>query len=252
MLGNRSVKQILNAVVSRQHYIALANMARLYPRFCQNFIRYISGSGTYPYEAEVRSPVGIVKPRLYSHHDLLTVNEIFCRLDYPAEADLKVVVDIGSNIGISALYFLSRNAVSKCYLFEPDARNVVKLEQNLAAFTGRYVLSQKAVSSSAGKVEFGIEPTGRYGGIGVKSETIVTVDCLEINDVLRGILATEEYIDILKIDTEGTEISTVEAIQPDVLKRIKRIFIEAAPESLLHPDLFTQRQYGSIYQMFRK
>lgn len=252
MLGNRSLKQIFNAVISKQHYIALVNMARLYPRFCRNFIRYISGSGTYPYEVEVRSPVGMMKPKLYSHHDLLTVNEIFCRLDYPAPDDLKVVVDLGSNIGISALYFLSRNAVSKCYLFEPDARNVVKLEQNLAAFAGRYILSQKAVSSSAGKVEFGIEPTGRYGGIGVKTETVVTVDCLEINDVLRGILATEPYIDILKIDTEGTEISTVQAIQPDVLKKINRIFIEAAPDAPLHPDLFSQRQYGSIYQMFRK
>jgi len=44
--------------------------------------------------------------------------EIFCRLDYLAKTDIKVVVDIGSNIGISALYFLSRNKQAKCYLFE--------------------------------------------------------------------------------------------------------------------------------------
>ena len=73
----------------------------------------------------VNTPVGMYDMTLYSCHDILTVNEIFCRNDYPASQDLRVVVDIGSNIGISAAYFLTRNNQVRCYLFEPDPKNNV-------------------------------------------------------------------------------------------------------------------------------
>jgi FkbM family methyltransferase len=161
---------------------------------------------------------------------MLTVNEIFCRLDYKAAENIKVAVDLGSNIGLSALYFLSRNDESQCYLYEPDKRNIEKLRMNLRDFSGRYLLCENAVSNESGQLEFGIEPTGRYGGIGIKSEEKIVVDCLEINDVLESVLAEHEFIDILKIDTEGVEIDTVGAIGSDSLRRIKRIYLESKPK----------------------
>ncbi len=249
MLGNRSLTQILNGITGRQHYIAFANMFRNYPNFLENTYRYLTARGEYPYSIKVRTPVGLIEIILYTHHDILTVNEIFCRMDYPAGDQTKVVVDLGSNIGVSALYFLTRNNESKCYLFEPDARNIEKLTRSLSSFSDRYVLQEKAVSYESGQLEFGIEPTGRYGGIGVATEKTITVDCLEINEVLKSILLHEEHIDILKIDTEGVEIQTVEAIEKEILKRIKRIYLEAKPKRNLHPDMFTQRQYGSVCQL---
>ena len=54
---------------------------------------------------------------------------------------------------------------------------------------------------------------------------------------------------ILKIDTEGVEIGTVEAIREDLVKHIGKIYIEAAPKHRLHPDTFRQRQYGSVCQL---
>ena len=65
----------------------------------------------------------------FSHHDLITIIECFGKLDYKAPKNLSVVIDFGSNIGISALYFLTRNEGVKVYLFEPVPRNVERLKK---------------------------------------------------------------------------------------------------------------------------
>ncbi len=75
------------------------------------------------------------------------------------------------------------------------------------------------------------------------------MDCLSISEALREILEKEEVIDILKVDTEGAEIRTVKAIGGDLIKRIKRIYLEAEPEELLHPEAFDQHQYGGVCQL---
>ena len=114
MIGNRSTTQLLAAPFQRTHYVALFNMRRRYPRFSDNLVRYLTGKGKYPYDIQVRTPVGLVSMRLYSHHDLLTVNEVFCREDYFADESLRHVVDLGSNIGISAL--LLSHSQSRVYV----------------------------------------------------------------------------------------------------------------------------------------
>ena len=122
----------------------------------------------------------------------------------------------------------------------------------MGGFERRYTLTEKAVSHKAGIVEFGIEPTGRYGGIGAKTGQTVAVECLEINAVLREVLEREEFIDILKVDTEGVELPTVEAIHPEFLARINRIYVEATPSQAIHPEMFRRRQYGSVCQLTNK
>jgi FkbM family methyltransferase len=164
----------------------------------------------------------------------VTVVEVFCRLDYAAPPDVGVVVDLGSNIGISALYFLTRNPHCRCRLFEPVARNVERLRENLAGFEGRYELTEAAVWDRAGTVTFGVEPSGRYGGIGVPAAESIEVPCLEINDVLER----EPSIDVLKVDTEGAEVATVAAIRPDLQARIRLIYLETMDRPVLHPERF--------------
>jgi FkbM family methyltransferase len=252
MLGNRNLKKILTAAFQKRHYIALVNMSKLYPNFLENLWRYLTGRGQYPYDIKVRTPVGIISMRLYSHHDLLTVNEIFCRHDYFADTSLRYVVDLGSNIGISALYFLTRNSNSKFILYEPDPRNVEKLRWNLRELENRYVLVQSAVSDESGQFEFGIEPTGRYGGFALKTGEKIVVNCININEVIRNALQDASPIDILKIDTEGVEIQTVEAIEPELAQSISTVYLESRPSKELHPHLFYNRQYGSVCQLTRK
>lgn len=225
-IADRTIAAWTTALFQKRHYAALINMLRVCPDALDVFRRYVTNSGSYPYTIKLRTPLGIVAPTLYSYHDLLTVNEVFCRQDYSG-GDFRVVLDIGANIGLSSLYFLTRNSAAKCYLYEPVPGNVDKISQNLAAFRDRYVVSQSAVSDKGGVFDFGIEPTGRYGSLARTLEGNIQVECQDINAVLEQILAWEERIDLLKLDIEGVEEAVIAAISPEYFPKIRQVVYEA-------------------------
>lgn len=236
-LGGRGLRRVYRALAQPKYYKAVVNMARVCPAFPDVFVRYVFGGGGYPYRVRMRTPLGLQTATLYSHGDVCTVNEIFCRDDYKAGADLGVVVDIGANIGLSALYFLTRNQQARCHLYEPLATNVDRLRANLAPFSERYVLHQVAVADREGVLSFGVEPTGRYGGLRTHESHdfpdragahYIEVQCQHINTVLAAVLEREDRIDLLKIDTEGAEMATVAAIDPAYRRRIGVIYMEAS------------------------
>jgi FkbM family methyltransferase len=247
LLGDRSAGTVARALADGRYYRALWRMARGAGRPVDFFRRYVLGRGEYPCVCGIRTPIGQVRPTLYSSHDVLTLNEVFFRGDYESPADVRVVVDVGSNIGLSALYFLTRNREVRVYLFEPNPTNAQRLVDNLAGFEDRYVLSREAVGVEDGVFDFGVEETGRYGGIGVATGRWIQVRCREINAVLDEIVAAEGHVDILKIDTEGLESRTVRAVRPDLLDRIDRIYFEA-PEgpAAVNAPRFRQRRHGTV------
>jgi FkbM family methyltransferase len=226
VLGGRSTAFVARQALERQNYVSLARMFRTCPHPVAFARRYFVGGGEYPARLPVRTPLGVVAPTAYTHHDVWTINEVFCRLDYRLPEDARVVVDIGSNIGISALFFLTRSEQLRCHLFEPDPRNAERLEANLAGYEGRYELTRAAVAERSGSVRFGREATGRYGGIGLALEDTIEVPCRHINDVLAEVLASEGRIDLLKIDTEGMEDRTVAAIDGELLEQVRVVCYE--------------------------
>jgi FkbM family methyltransferase len=238
MLGGRTPSMVAREALAPRNYAALARAVRVFPRPGEALGRYFFGRGDYPALCAVRTPLGVKALTLFHPHDMLTVNEVFCRRDYAASGDLRVAVDIGSNIGVSALYFLTRNVDTHCLCFEPVPRNVERLSANLAGFEDRFKVVQAAVADRAGRVTFGVEDTGRYGGIGVATGRDIEVECLEINEVLAGVLEDHVRINVLKLDTEGTELSTVEAIRPEHLRRIDTIYFECVHPVPVHEDLF--------------
>ena len=229
---------VLREALAPRNYIALARMPRLFTKPLDFGRRYFLGSGEYPYVCEIRTPLGRVAPTLYSHHDVWTANEVFARCDYAAGPDLDTAVDIGSNIGISALYFLTRNRNAQVFLYEPVPRNVERLRANLAPLAGRWHLDTRAVGPAAGAASFGWEATGRYGGIGVETGHSIEVEVAGINAVLETVLAQRSAIDVLKVDTEGLEVETVAAIDPHLLDRIGTIYFESPRRVDLHADRF--------------
>ena len=248
-VGGRSLGRVRRALFKPVYYRGVANMALICPDFGDVLGRYLWGTGRYPAQIRVRTPLGVQAPSVYSHGDVCTVTEIFCRHDYRAGRDVEVVVDIGSNIGLSALYFLTRNARARCYLYEPVAANVERLRANLAAFADRWMLHEVAVADRVGRLAFGVEATGRYGGLQAfqhddflsrwNEASYTEVQCVHINTVLAEVLAREGRIDLLKIDTEGAELDTVAAIDPEFRRRIGVIYVEATGYSTtlrLKPD----------------
>lgn len=217
---------MIGAIFQLRHYRSFIQYFTLFDKPLTHLFNYIFNTGTYPKTIKIRSPIGKLDARLYSHHDLLTVNEIFCRDDYDCSHEKKVILDVGSNIGISALYFLSRNSENYVYLFEPNPQNIPRLKANTKKFEKRIQLNPIAVSDRTGEVEFGIEDSGRYGGILSPTEKRIKVNSEGINSVLDRVLARHQKLDILKLDTEGTEILILNAINPKYFENIPVIYFE--------------------------
>ena len=226
VLGDRPLGFVAREVVRPANWLALGRMTRRYPRLAESAKRYFSARGTYPYRCEVRTPQGVIAPTLFTQHDMITVNEVFCREDYRAGADARVVVDLGSNIGISALYFLTRSPASRVWAYEPVPRNVERLRENLSGFEGRWRVEEVAVADREGEESFAVEPTGRYGGLGGAHAESIQVRVRRIDDVLREVLDAESRIDVLKIDTEGSEARILHAAAPELLARVSVVYLE--------------------------
>jgi FkbM family methyltransferase len=240
---------VAREILRGRNYVALYRMRRVYPRFRENVGRYFLGRGTYPYACEVRTPQGVVAPVLYSVHDMWTVNEVFCRQDYGDDRSALAVVDVGSNIGISGLYFLTRNPDCRVWLYEPVPRNVERLRSNLAGYETRYALSESAVAAVAGEARFGVEDSGRYGGIGVDTGRTIDVACAGINEVLGDVLESVRTVDVLKIDTEGSELEILGAVEPKLLQRVRTVYLETERRPPSAPDGFESGYHNETWTL---
>ncbi|MBM0106167.1 FkbM family methyltransferase [Steroidobacter sp. S1-65] len=221
----RSITRILGAVTKPQHYVSLAN-SHIYGDWREFFVkRYVLGRGDYPYSCRIRTPTGPVALTLYQHEDCFTVQEIFGLECYRAD-DARVVVDFGANIGVSAAYFLTRRADARVYCFEPLATNIERFRRNLAAFDGRWTLTEAAVAADAGTISFHVEPTGRYSGVECQDGELRQFPCVSAEAVLSDVIDRHGTIDLLKIDIEGAEALFMRALSPRVLANIRRIYIE--------------------------
>jgi FkbM family methyltransferase len=250
MLNGRSVSLIARGAMQPSNYLALARMGRLYERPMQAASQYFLGRGQYPCSIRVRTPCGPQEITLFTSQDAMTVHEIFCRQVYRSLPAPEVVVDLGSNIGISALYFLTRSPSTYCDLYEPDPRNIERLLRNLRGFASRFTIRQTAVWDKEGMLTLIREPTGRYGSLkdntwlGMNPDKRVETDRIDVqvehvNAVLDRTLSERGRVDLLKIDTEGCEVDTLRAIDPSLLARIRHIVIEDSSGGLQLDDFDT-------------
>lgn len=247
IFGGRSLQTVIKAFFGKEHYHALFRMFQVYERPLSMLYSYLSGKGNYPCQINIKTPTGIIPLTLYSHHDLLTVNEIFCREDYSCSNAIQSVIDFGSNIGISALYFLTRNQTCKVKLFEPLPSNQDKLKQTLLGYEDRYTLYPVAVGLFNEEVEFAYESSGRYGGIGKEFTTKLTVPCRNVNELISDISSEVDFshIDLIKLDIEGLETKVIAALSADLLSKITCIVAEVEG---IPPDLpgFSRVRRGPI------
>ena len=235
----------LRKLLGRHNWRALFGLLRVSRSPIDLFLRQYLGTGSYPVTTRVRTPIGAVALTLHSRSDVVTLNEIFFRRDYAADESLRVAVDFGANIGIASAYFLSRNPVARVDAFEPVPANIERARQNLRAFGSRVTLHESAVGDRTGRVRFGVEPTGRYGGIGVGTGREIEVECRDAAAALGAILEREKSIDVLKIDVEGMERPILERLAALPAGSIGCIYAEYAGDDLELPG-FARGRYLSI------
>ena len=221
-------------------------------------IRYVFEVGNYPRQFFIRTPLGLQGATAFSHHDLITLIECFGKLDYRASTDISVVVDFGSNIGISALYFLTRNPIAQVYLFEPVPRNIERLRENLKGYEKRYKLIECAIGVNEGEFDFSCENTGRYGELTkedaarfseLSSNRVITVKVLLASNVLGEVLEKHQTIDIVKIDVEGYENKILSSLKKEILSRVGRIYAETEDDQEILG--FSSERYGGLTRYYR-
>lgn len=220
--------RVVRAFIRPNTYQAFRRMLKVYARPFDALTRYLFGRGAYPWAASIRTPIGRVSVILFHPQDMLTLNEIFCRQDYGSGGQ-RVVVDLGANIGLATLYFLTRQPETFVYAVEPVPRNVERLRTNLAPFEARYMLYEKAVSTSSGPAPFVVEETGRLGGLqshSTRQGNVITVECLPVSQLIQEVVDREGHIDLLKIDTEGNEVDLIHAIPESLRPHISTIVWE--------------------------
>jgi FkbM family methyltransferase len=187
------------------------------------------GVAATPSEITVRTPTGPFTLTTYGHDPILTTNQIFCPHDYPTKAQDRIIVDFGSNIGVSTAYFLTSSP--KFFVTFMDCFYQISIPRdNLRSFEGRHALHEIAVAAVDGGVEFGWEDTGRYDGVRLKPGNHVSVPCRDSNKILKEIVMRHSRIDILKADIETLERQVTERIPAALHREIDRIYVECAFE----------------------
>ncbi|MGE9808293.1 MULTISPECIES: FkbM family methyltransferase [unclassified Janibacter] len=230
MSSGQDQRRRLSAPFRPRNYRAFAHTLTTYRRPVDALDRYVRGTGDYPWHPVLRTPIGEIELVVPHPHDVRTVNEVFCRRDYGSGAP-EVVVDVGGNIGVSAAWFLSRTPTSRVYVWEPVPHNLESLRANTAAFGDRCTIHPTALAPVSGPATFLIDPVGRYSGLAQYRDSAsgavpVEVECEAVGEALRGVLEREGRIDLVKVDTEGSEEAIVAAIPADIRAAIGEIVYE--------------------------
>jgi len=135
----------------------------------------------------------------------------------------KIILDIGSNIGASIIYFHRQFPDAKIFGFEPHPDTFRILEKNVGGLPSVTVFNyglgaiDQRIAAKADQVNFGAFNTrGHYKDRG---HPAVAVDCeiRRLDEVLREIGIAQ--VDLIKIDCEGAEADVFSRLPDEILNR---------------------------------
>ena len=226
-IGKRNINVFLKRIINIRDIFSIINFFRIYENPFRAILNEIFSLGSYPRLITIKTPIGKKKITLYSSNDFSTLNLIFCRKDYFYKKDYRIILDIGSNIGISSFYWLTRNKKTKVYCYEPSTKNMNKLKKNLFPFKKRIFLQKKAVSNRDYITTLNIEKTGVYSSINkpkkIKFSNKEKCKVVDINKCINKIININGKLDMIKIDSEGEELKTLYNIKKYFMNYIKCI-----------------------------
>jgi FkbM family methyltransferase len=155
----------------------------------------------------------IVEGRSYVHLDFV--------------ADVKVVMDIGANVGAATVYFSLHYPEAKIFSFEPArapyellVANTRDLDNVCTYNFGLFSSNQEDIPLYSGALDSGTASIGNSDMTSAASEAVTlrsVHDWLAEHSIAR--------IDVLKIDTEGCEVPIMRALR-DLIPSIKVIYLE--------------------------
>jgi FkbM family methyltransferase len=168
--------------------------------------------------------------------DVAAAEEVLLRGEYemPALDDVEVIVDLGSHIGTSILFFRARYPDARIYGFEPDPATFAKLEANVGGLAGVTVQRRAVAAADGESVLHAAAYSLRSSLVGGWSESrAVTVPAARLDRLVNELGL--DRIDLLKLDIEGAETEALAGAA--ALGRVRAIAGELHPQ-LTDPDAF--------------
>jgi len=151
-------------------------------------------------------------------------------LSFKTDKANPLILDCGSNVGVSVCYFKHIFPSSKVIAFEPDLEIFSVLKENTNSFDPSEVeIHNKAVWTEETNLSF--QSDGADGGR-LLNQGKQTVSAVRLSDFLRT------KVNMLKIDIEGAEKFVLPSIA-ESLKNVEHLFLELHVEEK-EPELLEQ------------
>ncbi len=141
---------------------------------------------------------------------------------FPNTSPSPFIIDCGSNIGVSVIWFKQNYPQAKVIAFEPDKEIFNALKQNVERFGFTDIeLNNKAIWISNDELSFVSEGglSGKISDTGSNASNIIRVRAQRLKDYLN------RPVDFLKIDIEGAEYEVLKDCKEE-LKNVKYLFVE--------------------------
>lgn len=164
--------------------------------------------------------------------DLTTLFQIFFAKEYEMPFDISphYIIDLGANIGLSAIYYANKFPYAKIIALEPDEENFKLLKLNTLPYNNIISL-HKAIWIESKKINLISNESGNWGHqtTDANIEGLKTIESISLVDLVYEY--NIDRIGILKIDIEGAEKKIFSYNFHEWLSRVDTLAIE------LHPDI---------------
>jgi len=139
---------------------------------------------------------------------------------------VRTVLDIGANIGVTALYFSQIFPNAQIYSFEPAPDNFPILKKNVANCSRIRAFNFALGAKDATLELFASDDPTNFGGYslhpaGSDTSKKISIPVREVATVLKEIAV--DSVDVIKVDTEGAEWDILTAIPESVLRSAKYV-----------------------------
>jgi FkbM family methyltransferase len=171
--------------------------------------------------------------------------EIFIDDNYRVDGliDVRHIIDAGSNIGVSAVYFAQIYPEAHIDCFEPNQESIAYLRENVAAYPNVEV-HPYALAATEGTMRFfvdadvagsSIASSVNLMGSKQRSSKEVSVEARKLSDFITS------PVDIFKMDIEGGEMGVMEdLVSSGKIKQIRTILMEFHYDPTTLPELPTR------------
>jgi FkbM family methyltransferase len=208
----------------------LARMMRWLSNWPEVWSCYRAGRGVPPlkFRSGLTLHHGLHDSPIALLHEVFGERQYRRHLNRPVEG---MMIDLGANVGAVAMDWAHRSRALRIHAYEPNPATNTVLRHNIEAngFASRVTIYDEAVGRGSGELRLwtnvnSMTTTG-YSVAPPAGDAVATlVPLIDLNEVVRR--AGGGPVSLLKMDTEGAEVDTLEGASQLTLQAIRQVILE--------------------------